>query len=393
MEQYQYDVIVVGAGPAGLSAAYFCGTSNKNVLVIEKQKVPGPYPRGETLHDDMILDELLGPGVMKSLQLHLTADRLYHSPSNIKSAVRIAKTPSIVFEWKEFINRMYERCQQLQNIRFLFNTEVLGPIYADNSSACIGVFTKDARFYAHTVIAANGHTSSIGTSLGIPYDSSMNLPMVKCLVTGFRSEYMGFEYFFFTENQFPEFPNYPSGVAFIFPRNADHCEIGYMLFTHISPTSIKNNQISDSDLMKLWQFLKQNLVGFSDRIKDVKIELEMPTRLPNVRLLEDLMQRPGLFLIGDAAGMVEASGGSGLIAGIKAGKLAAEIIKEQGTNPWDKHSQESANKTIKNSILYKKLKKNYAFVGKFQKYLFGNLKSADKINKRWKIVQIAYKLI
>jgi flavin-dependent dehydrogenase len=393
MEQNQYDVIIVGAGPAGLSAAYFCATSNKKVLVIEKQKEPGPFPRGETLHDDAILDELLGSGVMKSLQLHLTADRLYHSPFNIKSAVRIAKTPSIVFEWRAFIEKIYERCQNLQNIQFLFNTDVLGPIYSEESNACVGVFTKDARYYAHSVIAANGHTSSIGNSLGIKYDSEMNLPMVKCLITGFRSEYTGFEYFFFVENQFKEFPKYPSGVAFIFPRNADHCEIGFMLFTHISSTSIKNNSISDSDLMKLWAFLKQNLPGFSDRIKNVKIQFEMPTRLPNVRLLENLMPRPGLFLIGDAAGMVEASGGSGLIAGIKAGKLVAEIINEQGGLPWDKKTQERSNKTIKESVVYKKLKKNYALVGTFQRYLFGKLKTADKINKKWKIVQIAYKLI
>ena len=330
---------------------------------------------------------------MKSIQLHLTADRLYHSPNNLKSAIRIAKTPSIVFEWKEFISKIYERCKREQNITFKFNTEVLGPIYSDENGACNGVFTNNERYYAQSVIAANGHSSTIGNSLGVKYDSTMNLPIVKCLISGFKSDYSGFEYFFFVENQFSEYPNYPSGVAFIFPRNDDHCEIGFMLFTHISPTSLKNNEIFDSDLMKFWSFLKTNLPGFSERVKNTKTEFEMSTRLPNASLIEQIMQRPGLFIIGDAAGMVEASGGSGLVAGIKASKLVAEIIELQGTLPWDENSKKRANNLIKNSVVYKKLKKNYTLIGKFQRYLFGKLKTTEKINKRWKIVQIAYKLI
>ena len=60
MDKTNFDVIVVGAGPAGLSAAYFCSKKNKTVLILEKNEIPGKYPRGETLHDDPVLDELLG---------------------------------------------------------------------------------------------------------------------------------------------------------------------------------------------------------------------------------------------------------------------------------------------------------------------------------------------
>ena len=36
MENKVYDVVIIGAGPAGLTAALYAGRSNLSVLVIEK---------------------------------------------------------------------------------------------------------------------------------------------------------------------------------------------------------------------------------------------------------------------------------------------------------------------------------------------------------------------
>ena len=39
-----YDAIVVGAGPAGSSTAYWLGEAGKRVLVLEKERLPRYKP-------------------------------------------------------------------------------------------------------------------------------------------------------------------------------------------------------------------------------------------------------------------------------------------------------------------------------------------------------------
>ncbi len=39
-QQHKYDVIIIGAGAAGASAAYELANSGANVIVLEKEKLP-----------------------------------------------------------------------------------------------------------------------------------------------------------------------------------------------------------------------------------------------------------------------------------------------------------------------------------------------------------------
>src|SRR4030042_967801 len=46
----QYDAIIVGAGPAGLSAGITLAKNGKSVLVFDKQVRGTIFPRGEKIH-------------------------------------------------------------------------------------------------------------------------------------------------------------------------------------------------------------------------------------------------------------------------------------------------------------------------------------------------------
>ena len=40
-EKNMYDIVIIGAGPAGVSAAVYAASRGKNTLVIEKNRVGG----------------------------------------------------------------------------------------------------------------------------------------------------------------------------------------------------------------------------------------------------------------------------------------------------------------------------------------------------------------
>ena len=44
-----YDVVILGAGPAGLAAGLYAGRARMSVLIVEKGKDGGQYPGGHRL--------------------------------------------------------------------------------------------------------------------------------------------------------------------------------------------------------------------------------------------------------------------------------------------------------------------------------------------------------
>ncbi|MDF0681976.1 MAG: FAD-dependent oxidoreductase [Candidatus Nitrosocosmicus sp.] len=71
-ESKKYDVIVVGGGPAGSSAAIMCAQSGLSVCIIEREQFPRYHP-GETVHPGIeplliqlgIFDKVLSAGFLR----------------------------------------------------------------------------------------------------------------------------------------------------------------------------------------------------------------------------------------------------------------------------------------------------------------------------------------
>jgi flavin-dependent dehydrogenase len=125
-----YDIVIVGAGPSGLSSAIFAARAGFKVVVVERGKQAAPDPRGETLHEKPICTELFGEGFMKSLALNETAGRCYNSPNCERNFYIERSSPSIVFEWRKFIDRFVEVAER-ESVEIRTNSEVLEAIIED----------------------------------------------------------------------------------------------------------------------------------------------------------------------------------------------------------------------------------------------------------------------
>ena len=60
IEREPYDVIVIGAGAAGMMAAGTAARSGKRVLLIEKME-KFDFPKGELMNRFALTDDLVGP--------------------------------------------------------------------------------------------------------------------------------------------------------------------------------------------------------------------------------------------------------------------------------------------------------------------------------------------
>ncbi|MHA1675289.1 MAG: NAD(P)/FAD-dependent oxidoreductase, partial [Promethearchaeota archaeon] len=229
--QNPYDLIISGAGPAGLTAGIIGGRHRLNVLVCEKAERAGPFPRGETLHNARIFSEVLGDNVLNLIATHLTTARKFNSPNAENSLEIYRRSPSIVYSWDRFIELLLSRINETST-KIRCNTEVDSSIIENN--ICKGVRLKSGELiYGKSVMVAEGHTSKIGKALNFPY-AAINCPAVKRLIANFNEDYMGFEYFFLVPGSLDYAPRFPPGIIFVFPRGNGNCEVGLMIFTDMA---------------------------------------------------------------------------------------------------------------------------------------------------------------
>ncbi|MHA1112738.1 MAG: FAD-dependent oxidoreductase [Promethearchaeota archaeon] len=382
-----FDIIVVGGGPAGISAAIFGKRLGKQVIILEKGPVLSPEPRGETLHNDPILDEILGDGVMESLALSKTEYREYFPPLPTRDAMveLIRKTPSIVFEWREWINHFSTQIENLE-IPCIFNAEVFDVIKEKNR--VIGIKYRDKngttqKINGKTVFICDGHKTIIGRKFHSNY-RLMNFPIVKCLMKNGNHKSKAFKYFLVPAGALEYAPDFPPFIIFLFPRDEQNLETGMMIQTDIAEQlGLRIPPINE--IMGVWVKIKKDYPIFSEMIGRASITHEDITTIPMTGPITKYNPIPGLVFLGDAAGFVEASGGSGLVASIKMAKYWVNALNSNG-------SESTIETKFRASELHKHIAKVAKRYNGFRKFLYVRLRTATRIRKMWWLLKLILKL-
>lgn len=166
----EYDVIVVGGGPAGVSAALSCSKNNLNVLLIDKKK------------QEMIGDKVCGEAISKETS-HFISDKLGIKPpsgTEINAPVeKLILQTSLPEEYISLpaIGYMIDRHKYGQRllkdainsgVEVLSETKVLEPILKNNKVSGVLIKTKNAKkieLLAKLVIDCSGVRGTIRTKL------------------------------------------------------------------------------------------------------------------------------------------------------------------------------------------------------------------------------------
>lgn len=402
-----YNFIIVGGGPVGLTAGITAARNGYKAVVLEQADKAGPRPRGEGVNHDPLFDELLGPDFLMKQCHRMDGSQVFHSPGDLKQVRLQGKKDIHFFEWERFIERLVKKAHA-EGVRLLVGSKVIGPIQ-DSELTCTGVRYKDLssgsihELKSNAVLACDGHQSVMGRHFGIDYDR-INCAMVKCIATNpviDFSQNPELQFYLIGNGDLSYEPNFPQCVAYVFPIGDRKMECGLMLRMLQSrnmETTVKNPD--KKTFYKVWQRLKEEYPGFSEYFKGAEIEFEDVTGLSNACMVKEVVPSKGLVLAGDSAGFIDPFGSSGLYSGMAMAKFWVDQlsnrldvlgrgneVKGPIKELWNPLNLKRFKKNFSNTDIYKHIKGSYFLIGLFEWYIFKHLRTADKINKRWKIIE------
>ena len=393
MDQKQYDFIIAGAGPVGLAAAITAGHLGASCIVVEKGDKPGPEPRGESIVQYPLMDELLGKDWLKNNCSNSTSYRRFHSPMDRKNRLINVHKPCYFFGWYKFMEHMKERALK-SGVKFLFKSEVSEII--ESNHRCIGIKYKDKNgtvksILGTTVLDCMGHTDPLGKNFGIKRNE-IDCPTIKYLSNDAPhvniSKFPHLQFYLIPPQMLDYAPKLPPAVAYVFPLRNGEMEAGLMLRLG-SVKSLRKIEIPDEKQMNvIWDKLTKTYPGFSDFFKDAKTSYKKLTVISNRKLFEKIIphKEGGLILMGDVIGFSEANGSSGLYFGMaQADFWVREIVEEQkrNNNFWCSNFVNSAMKKHKKWPVYKYIKKSYKDIVLAEKLMFKYFGSDKALNKWW----------
>ncbi len=396
-----YNFVIVGAGPAGLTAGITAARLGLTSIILEKGGLAGPKPRGESMTHMAIVDEILGDGYLPSIGFKSNGGMVWHSPNDLQITTTYRKEDHYFFEWRKFIDRFTEVAKEL-GVKMLFNSTVIEPI--EKHGMTIGVEYKSTdgqiqEVLGNTVLDCSGFEGVISKRYGIDY-TKMNCPIIKCLISNANfdiKENPDLEFFLIGNGDLSFSREFPPCVAYFFPLENRRAEVGLMLRMAQLP-NMKTVMIPDNkEILRVWNEIKENYPGFNDFFKNCKIDYEEITSLPNAKIAEKFVPNPGVVILGDSAGFVNPFGSSGLYYSMEMAKIWVGMISqdleallklkkpeiELNENLWTSNKIESYMIKFEEHQVYKQVKHMYNLIGAFEYKIFNRLRTSDKINKKW----------
>lgn len=304
-----YDIVVVGAGPAGSTAARRAAENGSSVLMVDKRRELGvPVQCGEALSGE-VLDELGLEVNPRWTANEIDATKLV-SPSG--KVVEIEQQTSVSKVGYILDRKVFDRDLAVRAVRegadILTSTFVDGLIEEDGRIKGVSFDSQEAdgEVRADLIIAADGVMSRVGrwagfdTNLG-PEDleSGSQFKLVNVEIESKSS----MEFHFGSDIA-------PGGYAWIFPRGDDVANVGI----GVLPSRSEKPSI---DYLRGFVDSKPEL---SDgRIYEINVG-GVPVSGPLDETVKD-----DIMLVGDAARQVNSLTGGGIDWSMRAGDIAGEV--------------------------------------------------------------------
>lgn len=300
-----YDIIVVGAGPAGSTAARFAAAKGVSVIILEKDRDVGyPVRCGEAISKKG-LEEFIEPSE-RFISSYINKFSMI-SPDNTEVILPLDET-GFVLERRIFDYELSKLAVK-EGAEILTRAYVNGLIFENDKVSGVKYEYRGEQkeLHAKIVIAADGVESRVGRWAGIKTHTDFR-DMESCVqITAAEIPVdPNTCYFYFGEEYAPK------GYFWIFPKANKAANIGLGIGGLIGKKHSAQSFLN--------HFMEKNYPKST-------ILTQIAGGVPSTITLEKI-SAPGILLAGDAAHQVNPLSGGGIHTGMIGGSIAGEIAAE-----------------------------------------------------------------
>ena len=338
MEELNFDVVVVGGGPAGSSAARIAAENECTVALVEKEK-----EIAETVRTSGVtwISDIKKFGIPEDCYNPIKKFSFCSPKNSVKISDDVAK--AAVLDVRKTYKFLAQRARNT-GVKIFLGTNVTD-VLRDSTGKCIGVIAKShdsqIQFNGKVIIDASGFASVVAKELGY--------------VKQWKKFGVGAEFEVKTEKL--EYDNWwlmvgqeysPAGYAWIFPTSKNTARIGVGIGkpdSDIDPT------------IRLNELIEEKRGPIKDLGKIEKIEFHYGL-IPNEGLSRKTVY-DNLILVGDSAGQANPLVLEGIRYAIRFGEVAGKVVSnaikkgntsEAALSPYEKEWKKAIESKINSAV-------------------------------------------
>jgi len=337
----KYDVVVVGAGPAGNVTARFAAELGAKVLIVERrQEIGVPVLCGEG-----VSRRIDNWGMLEGkrwIASNMEGARIY-SPDGtmVKLSADLAGNETGYVIYRDIFDQELARQAVKAGAKIMMNTNTIGLLKDNNRITGVKAkqFDDEFEIEADIVVGADGVESKVGRWSGINTRLDPKDLETCCQYTLTNVECKDAYCDFYLGNKIA-----PGGYVWVFPKGKDVANVGIGILANLSEAGMPKK-------------LLDNFIANDPRLKNGNPIRFLAGAVPVAKPVETV--KDNLLLVGDAARQVDPITGGGLTHCLEGGKIAGETIGIAVEKQQFDQETLSAYEIGWKEAFGKKLKRNY----------------------------------